>query len=214
MVRKRRVEPEPDDPRPTLASASAWRGYIRKLRSGEIDQPALARAWNCGAALMRLTERRWANPVVMLFVCGYYGHVAHLLLRTPDEGLRRRRLAAMAEALPSVPFHSAGYEIDDVKREQLNFEGFNRWMVEATANGDSQLEKREDRVLWSINVRSHAAFVTVWNSIAARGLDMRNPVIATAQFITERAQYDLGERDAIVCNLIRDALTPPSRQEA
>lgn len=200
-----------DDPRPTRLAAAERHGYLRKLRSGAIDQPGLSKIWDAGAAIMRLSGEHWANPIVMLFVAGYYGHVAHLLLRTAHEDLRGRVRADMAEALPRVAFPRGGHQNAAEVREQLTLDGFDDLVAhEAAAQYAAMPQKRRDRDLWSINVRQYAAFLTTWKRITADGLDMMEPVIATAQFITERAEYDVAARDKIVSGLIRDALiTPP-----
>jgi hypothetical protein len=160
---------------------------------------------------MRLSGKHWANPVVMLFAAGYYGHVAHLMLRTAHQDLRPRRLADMAEVLPTTPFPPGGYQSVGEVRAQLALEGFDELVAhEAAAQYAAMPAQRRDRDLWGITVVQYAAFLTTWKRIVADGLDMMHPVVATAQFVTQHAQYDVGARDKIVCGLIRDALiTPP-----
>lgn len=206
-----------DDPRPTRQKAREYDSYIRKIRAGGVAQPELDKAWPLGEALAALSRKRWVGPVLMLFACGYYGHVADLLINVSDSYLPRKRRIEMAQALPTVIFGSDAEPATAAEsRERLRrsaMPGLNDLLAQRAGHREAAMpaEERPDRMVWSLDLNAYTAFLTGWDRIVKGGLDMTNPAIATSQFITERAIYPVDDRNRIVSALIAENLLRSSQ---
>jgi hypothetical protein len=195
--------------RSSVTEALGEQGYIRKLRRGDVEQPPPDRAWKVGTALATLSQKRWVSPVIMLFVCGYYGHVADIMINIPEKILARDRRAKMVRGLQTVSQGHNPVTTRAENRERLVREGFDELTAQEAAVWEDAMPpwERPDRELWSLDVRAYAALLAGWKRTNS-GLDMTNPATATSQFITERATFAVEDREKIVVNLMVDALKP------
>ena len=201
------------DARPLPDVSAADAAYIRKLRQGLVAQPELEKAWSLGLALGRLSSKRWVNPALMLFACGYYGHTAQLLLGLTEEDFPHQRRLKMAADLVTAPF-GADPEAKTATQHAEILRRSNRGEIDDLIAHRVGLreetmppEERTDRAAWSLDRMGYAALLIGWNRVQREGLDMTNGAIATAQFITERAIYPVSDRNRIVSRLIRDAIS-------
>jgi hypothetical protein len=198
------------DPRPTRSEAAKCQGYIRNLRAGNIAQPPLDKAWSVGLNLSVLSGHRWLNQVVMQFVCGYYGHVAQVMLDVPESIVPAQHRAMMVAHLPALAALPPPPTIEE-DRNQLVFEGLALDIAHQTAQWAAQMRRQltPEMAAWQISNKCFGAFLESWRRISAEGLNMQNPAVATCQFITEQATFPVEERDRICVALIRDALLNP-----
>lgn len=195
------------DPRPRRAEAVKSQPYIRSLRFGKIAQPPVKKAFEVGLHLSTLTGERWLNPVVMLFVCGYYGHVAQLMLDVPESVLRSDERIAMTTALPKMLDITPPTSIEE-DRNQLIFAGFGLDIAQRTAQWAASVRQHLSAEMrtWDISNSAFAAFLNTWQRLSREGLDTSRSAIGTCQLITERATYPVSERDRIAVALICDSL--------
>lgn len=202
-----------DDPRPDRGEAQLHETYIRKLRAGSIAQPDLEKSWSVGHALSTLSRKRWVNPLLMLFACGHYGHVADLLVKMSDADISIGRRASMALTLPTVLFEEKDLAAPSVAETRAAIvasgpAGAHDLIAQMALQREAAMPpaERNDRIIWSLDMHAYTALLVGWDRIRTCGLDMANPAIATSQLIAERAIYPVTDRNRIVSGLIADAL--------
>lgn len=172
-----------------------------------IDNLSLERVWNAAASFSRLAGQRWANPIMIFFVAGYYGHVADLLISTPCTRMDSQIRAAMAEALLTAPWPSADNERSVAQlREKYMNEGLDELSAQEGAEWEAALsEQRPDREHWAIDGGRYAAFLGRWKHIQTCGIDMQHPAIASCQLIAGKANFNGRARDRTAVDLITKA---------
>lgn len=199
--------PPLNDPRPSRVRAAQTQAYIRKLRAREIVQPGVEKAWESGGALGVISGHRWVSPVVFLFVCGHYGHVA-AVMRAATARIAPKKLSAMAAALPVLCASAHPPESIAAVRTDLVSAGFSEMLAQQAAAREHAManEPLAERALWALDSFAYATFEEAWQSLRRSGLPMNDPAIATCQLIAGGATFPVADRDRITAGLIADAL--------
>lgn len=164
---------------------SKYQKILRKIRTGK-TQPALEEVWDFASGLMFVAGNLWANPIVMLFLLGHYGHVADLLLSVPNDIVSVQRRLAMAGTLSTVALPLDRTRLFEKIKADLQDLHFDASVVQNTAEryAHDLPPEREDRSIWSINASEYAAFLSRWHRIIADGVNCCNATVAQCEAIS------------------------------
>src|SRR5579875_712859 len=167
----------------------------------------LADPWEAGEPLSLQVQQRWANPVVVCWICGQYDLVADLFARDELHRFSIKRLTTWTGHLRTIGWSNvtASTRIDvakppdisdDVWAEALAWE---RDMVAAGA--------RFDRQAWELDVNAYRAFLEARIQQRLCGIDYSKPVLQLCRDIRLTNSDNIDELDRAGSRTITDYLT-------